>query len=139
MGLFELSEEYYITMYNIALQRCAIGNYASAIKILRGLILIANDNQLKYTKTLAMCLHHNSEFAAAAIFYLQVYDEDAATNADCLLYTAECLIQLNELQEAVEYLNLFMNNHSANYLDNPILVKVKMLHKIINKKLEDKA
>ena len=133
---FELPQEDYQLLYNIATQKSAIGDYPAAIKILNFLVLAVPGEQVKYLKALAGCLHHQENFAEAIHFYLRSYFAESDANADCLLFTTDCLMKLNRVQEAHETLALLLKEYGTNPDYAQLMVKAKLLHRVTANKLQ---
>lgn len=126
-------------LYNFALQKCIIGDYETAAKLLQSLLALDPVNKVQYMKTLASCFHHQQKLESAVFFYTLVCIQDEENNADCLLYLGDCLIKLTRYQEAAKALHAFMDRHSTTSNYAPLVSKVKLLQLIANKKLKAQA
>jgi len=132
---FDLGQENYNVLYNIAVQKSMIGDHEQAITILKFLVINAIDERGKYMKALAGCFHHQSELSGAIHFYLMSYFIDPVLNVDCLLYTADCLMKQNRFHEVVDTLDILFTA-TANQDDAKFIAKAKMLHRIATNKIQ---
>lgn len=134
LDLLELSEATHQALYSAAVKKTLIGDYAKAITLLQFLVVTALSNSAQYTKALAGCLHETGKLTNAVEFYQITYADNPEIHADCLLYSADCLLKLDLPVEAINCLDQFLELHVNNPTHVQWLAKAKLLHKIASKK-----
>ena len=117
------------SLYNMFVGYFEAGDYAHAAKIIETLCLIDTMNTM-YLKSLASCYQQQKEYLSAFVYYNYVFiiDQDEF----CLYYMANCLIELQEFEQALYQIDklLLITKHE------PLLNKAKILSKYIKKQLK---
>jgi tetratricopeptide (TPR) repeat protein len=135
-SITNLSTDNMELLYNIAIQKAIIGDYPASIKILNFLVGLNSSTQVKYMKALAGSFHHQDNLEPAIHFYLRSYLADPDANADCLLYTTNCLMKLQRFQDAIGTIEILSETCSTNPQYAKLMAKAKMFHRIASKKLQ---
>lgn len=95
-------------LYNLGVQKCHIGDHKGAITIFQFLFALDAQNVL-YGKALAGSMHSLNDYASANFFYNFVYQMQATReNYDCLFYSANCLLKLEQKETAKTNLEKFI-------------------------------
>ena len=115
-------------LYNMFVGQFESGNYDSAQKIIETLILLEPSNFI-YLKSIASTHQQQKDYMQAFIFYNYAYILDKDEN--CLYYMANCLVELNEFDQAQYQINKLLR-----VVKNPqLLSRAQILARYIEKQL----
>ena len=96
-------------MYNLAAAKCQTGDFRGALAFFQLLVIVELTNPL-YLKGLAGCYHHLDNYAEALSLYIEAYHLEQVQQLECLFYAANCLLKLNDYQQARDFFLKFLNS-----------------------------
>ena len=113
-------------LYNVACGMFFVGNYKDALKIYE-LLLLINDSNLLYFKSVASCYQNLKNYRSAILNYQYVYSCFPEQHLDCLYYMGYCFYKLDDYHMCRLKLNQFiqMNTSESEYIkQSKILLEI---------------
>ena len=115
----ELTDQDVAFLYNLGVRLFRLGQYNKTLSIFQ-LLVVYDQRNVIYLKSLAGCCQALSEFSRAAFLYQHAYALDNSSN-DCLYYSGVCLLE-NSPTEAKALFEAYLSSEPA----KPFAKKTKM-------------
>ena len=113
LNVLDLTQSEQNHMYNLGVQKYHIGDYKGSASIFQ-LLFVVDSQNVMYAKALAGSLHCLNDYSSANFFYDFVYSmQNTREHYDCLFYSANCLLKLEQKELAKAKLEKFIELCSA--------------------------